>query len=141
MIDFYGGAGTFASLPAQARDYAVATTPVNILDWASGYGFQVSPGRLKEVDVPARVICGELSHPAVKRANELLSIHLPDASFSTISNAAHSMISTASDSGGRHRGKSANRETTSITRGGVLMNTATWRLSACCSSIRALQSS
>src|SRR5471030_2429586 len=39
MIDFYGGAGTFAGWPQRARDYAVETTPVNLLDWASAYGF------------------------------------------------------------------------------------------------------
>jgi pimeloyl-ACP methyl ester carboxylesterase len=39
MIDFYGGAGTFASWPPRLRAYAVETTPVNILDWAGGYGF------------------------------------------------------------------------------------------------------
>jgi hypothetical protein len=35
MIDFYGGAGTFASWPPRVRGYAIETTPVNILDWAS----------------------------------------------------------------------------------------------------------
>ena len=39
MIDFYGGAGTFASWPHRVRAYAVETTSVNILDWASAYGF------------------------------------------------------------------------------------------------------
>jgi hypothetical protein len=39
MIDFYGGAGTFAGWPQRVRDYAVATTAVNILDWRTAYGF------------------------------------------------------------------------------------------------------
>ncbi len=34
MIDFYGVPGTFASWPQRVRDYAVKTTPVNILVWA-----------------------------------------------------------------------------------------------------------
>jgi pimeloyl-ACP methyl ester carboxylesterase len=33
MIDFYGGAGTFRSWPQRVRDYAVTTTPANLLDW------------------------------------------------------------------------------------------------------------
>jgi len=37
MIDFYGGDGTYASWPPRVRAYAVQTTPVNILDWASAY--------------------------------------------------------------------------------------------------------
>ena len=39
MIDFYGGAGTFAGWPQRVRDYAVETTPVNLLDWAIGLWF------------------------------------------------------------------------------------------------------
>src|SRR4051794_33925948 len=34
MIDFYGGAGTFAGWPQRVRDYAAETTAVNMLDWA-----------------------------------------------------------------------------------------------------------
>jgi pimeloyl-ACP methyl ester carboxylesterase len=51
MIDFYGGAWTFASWPAKVRAYAVQTTPVNILDWASFYGLPLSadsPGQSGE---------------------------------------------------------------------------------------------
>ena len=42
MIDFYGGAGTFASWPPRVRAYAVETTAINILDWASAYGFPLT---------------------------------------------------------------------------------------------------
>ena len=72
MIDFYGGAGTFASWPQRVRDYAVEATPVNILDWASAYGFALTPALLGAVEIPALVLWGEASHPAVRRANELL---------------------------------------------------------------------
>ena len=43
MIDFYGGAGTFSGWPQRLRDYAIETTPVNLLDWASAYGFELTP--------------------------------------------------------------------------------------------------
>ena len=58
MIDFYGGAGTFASWPPRVRAYAVETTPVNILDWASAYGFALSAASLAAVQIPALVIRG-----------------------------------------------------------------------------------
>ena len=45
MIDFYGGAGTFAAWPAGVRAYAVETTPVNLLDWASVFGFRLLADR------------------------------------------------------------------------------------------------
>ena len=80
MIDFYGGAGTFNSWPARVRDYAVATTSVNIRDWATVYSFPLSPALLAAIDVPALVLWGGESHPAVQRANQLLGQCLAGAS-------------------------------------------------------------
>jgi pimeloyl-ACP methyl ester carboxylesterase len=94
MIDFYGGSGTFAGWPPRVRAYALETTPVNILDWASVYGFRLPPSALAGVDVPVLVLRGGDSHPAVQRANELLSIHIPAASLVTVDGAAHFLIST-----------------------------------------------
>jgi pimeloyl-ACP methyl ester carboxylesterase len=94
MIDFYGGAGTFSSWPLRVRDYACQTTPVNLLDWASAYDFELTPALLATVDIPTLVLWGEVSHPGVKRANELLGQCIPNAGVATIAGAAHFMIST-----------------------------------------------
>jgi hypothetical protein len=55
MIDFYGGAGTFSSWPDRVREYAAQTTPVNLLDWASAYGFELTPALLATVETPTLV--------------------------------------------------------------------------------------
>jgi pimeloyl-ACP methyl ester carboxylesterase len=94
MIDFYGGDGTFASWPSRVRAYAVETTAVNILDWASAYGFAPSRSALAAAKVATLVIVGGASHSAVRRANELLSQSMTDASLVTIAGAAHFMIAT-----------------------------------------------
>jgi pimeloyl-ACP methyl ester carboxylesterase len=94
MIDFYGGAGTFASWPQRVRDYAIDATPVNILDWSSAYGFALTPALLGTVQLPALVLWGEASHPAARRANELLGRHMPNALALAIPGAAHFMIAT-----------------------------------------------
>jgi len=94
MIDFYGGAGTFSSWPQRVRDYAAQTTPVNLLDWASAYGFRLTPALLATVKIPTLVMWGEASHPAAKRANELLGLCIPNAVVARIAGAAHFMIST-----------------------------------------------
>lgn len=101
MIDFYGGAGTYASWPLRVRAYAVDTTPVNILDWASAYGFPLSPASLSVVQVPALVIRGGASHPAVQRANALLRECMSEAILATIETAAHFMIATHPSEAGR----------------------------------------
>lgn len=94
MIDFYGGAGTFASWPQRVRSYAVESTAVNILDWASAYGFPLEPACLAKVEAPTLVLLGSVSHPAMQRANQLLGQYIAKASTVTIAGAAHFMIST-----------------------------------------------
>jgi pimeloyl-ACP methyl ester carboxylesterase len=94
MIDFYGGAGTFAGWPPRVRAYAMQTTPVNILDWASAYGYQLSPVMLARLDLPLLVLRGSASHPAVKRANELISECVGGSRLATIEGAAHFLITT-----------------------------------------------
>jgi pimeloyl-ACP methyl ester carboxylesterase len=94
MVDFYGGDGTFAAWPQRVRDYAAETTPVNLLDWACAYGFPLSPALLARVAIPTLVVWGEASHPAAKRANELLGQCIPNARIATIARAAHFMITS-----------------------------------------------
>jgi pimeloyl-ACP methyl ester carboxylesterase len=94
MINFYGGAGTFASWPPRLRAYAVETTPVNILDWASGYGFLLPEASLATLKIPLLVICGGKSPAAVQRANGLLCELTPNATLATIDGAAHFVIAT-----------------------------------------------
>ncbi len=97
MIDFYGGAGTFAAWPQRVRDFAVATTPVNVLDWATAYGFRPTLGALAGIDLPTLVLWGGISHPAVRRANELLAQCMTDAIAVPLPGAAHFMIATHAD--------------------------------------------
>ncbi|WOH49442.1 alpha/beta fold hydrolase [Bradyrhizobium sp. sBnM-33] len=94
MIDFYGGAGTFAAWPQRVRDYAIETTPANLLDWESAYGFRLTPTLLATVAVPTLVLWGKDSHPAVTRANNMLGHYIPDAVCATMAGAAHFMIAT-----------------------------------------------
>jgi pimeloyl-ACP methyl ester carboxylesterase len=101
MIDFYGGAGTYASWPARVRAYAVETTPVNILDWASAYGFAMSAAALATVQIPALVIRGGASHTAVQRANALLNECMSRAALTAIDTASHFMIATHPNEVGR----------------------------------------
>jgi pimeloyl-ACP methyl ester carboxylesterase len=101
MIDFYGGAGTFASWPPRVRAYAIATTAVNILDWASAYGFPLSAAALAAIEIPTLVLWGGASHPAVQRANALLTECISRSALATIDGAAHFMIATHANHVGR----------------------------------------
>lgn len=70
------------------------TTTVNILDWATAYGFPIAASALAHLDLPVLVIRGSASHPAVQRANELLAEHIRDARLATIESATHFMIAS-----------------------------------------------
>jgi pimeloyl-ACP methyl ester carboxylesterase len=94
MIDFYGGAGTYASWPQRVRDYAAKTTPTNLMDWASAFGFPMLQAALTTLDLPVLVCVGENSHPAVQRANDLLSLDLSGMHAVAIKGAAHFMVAT-----------------------------------------------
>ena len=94
MIDFFGGAGTFDAWPQRVRGYAAETTAVNIRDWATAYAFDLAPAMLAMIEIPTLVVWGGISHPAVRRANQLLSQCLPRASAVTLAGAAHFMIAT-----------------------------------------------
>jgi pimeloyl-ACP methyl ester carboxylesterase len=101
MIDFYGGAGTFASWPPRVRAYAIQTTAVNILDWRSAYDFPLSAAALTTIEVPTLVLRGGASHPAMQRASERLFECMNRAALTTIEGAAHFMIATHTGEVGR----------------------------------------
>lgn len=94
MIDFYGGEGTWSAWPDRVRAYAVATTPVNFLDWACAYAYPLSPEMLATIEVPVSVAVGAASHPAICRANGLAAASIGNSTFKAIGGAAHFMIST-----------------------------------------------
>lgn len=94
MIDFYGGAGTFASWPPRVRDYAIETTAVNILDWESAYNFPLHPASLAGLEIRTLILRGGASHPAAHRANTLLGETMQRSAVATIDGAAHFMIAT-----------------------------------------------
>jgi pimeloyl-ACP methyl ester carboxylesterase len=97
LIDFFAGAGTFASWPPRVRAYAMATTPVNILDWETAFDYPLTAEVLAQVEVPTLVIRGGESHPAMQRVNEILSERMTRATLATIEGAAHFMIATHAD--------------------------------------------
>jgi len=94
VIDFYGGPGTFDSMPPKVRSYVVATTAVNIRDWSSGTPFEPSREALRSLDVPTTVVRGGAGHPAMQRIAELLHASIPGAQLVTIEGGSHFLPSS-----------------------------------------------
>jgi pimeloyl-ACP methyl ester carboxylesterase len=121
MVDFYGGTGAFAGWPQRVRDYAVETTPANLLDWICAYGFRLTPDRLARVEIPTLVLWGGESHPAIARANQLLAQCL-NAAAGCVDGAAHFMISTHAEEVTRELARHVARNDTD--RAGILSRAA-----------------
>lgn len=94
VIDFYGGSGTFDSMPPKVRNYIVATTAVNIRDWSSGTPFEPSKEKLRSIDVPTTVVRGGNGHPAMLKIAELLHGSIPASHLFTIEGGSHFLPSS-----------------------------------------------
>lgn len=94
MIDFYAGEGTFDAMPPKVRNYACDTAHTNVRDWIDAYAFELPRASMEALDLPVAIGWGGNSHPAIRRANEVLTQRIPGASSSVIPGAAHFMIST-----------------------------------------------
>ena len=94
VIDFYGGPGTFDSMPPKVRSYIVATTAVNVRDWSSGTPFEPSKETLRSIDMPTTVVRGGNGHPAMLRIGELLHASIPAARLVTIAGGSHFLPSS-----------------------------------------------
>jgi pimeloyl-ACP methyl ester carboxylesterase len=94
VMDLHDGNGCFEALPSRVRDYIIALTPTNILDWRSGLDFDAPLSAYSEIAVPTLVIRGGRGHRYVARSTEILSGTIPNASVVTVLGAAHSVITT-----------------------------------------------
>ena len=94
VIDFYGGPGTFDAFPHKVRDYVVATTPVNILDWSSGYGFEAPLSAYAAIQAPALIVRGEAGHPAMLSMATILHGAVQNSTLVSIADGSHFLPST-----------------------------------------------
>jgi pimeloyl-ACP methyl ester carboxylesterase len=94
VIDFYSGDGSFDALPSRTRDYIVATTPTNLLDWSSAWSCDVPLAAYARTTTPSLFVRGECGHPAVRHVAEVLSDAFSGSSLVTVPGASHFMIAT-----------------------------------------------
>jgi pimeloyl-ACP methyl ester carboxylesterase len=92
VIDYYGGAGSFDAMPQRMRDFVVATTAANILDWRCG--FDPAPSEYAALQLPCLVLRGGDGHVALARTAELLCETMPKATLATVAGASHFMMAT-----------------------------------------------
>lgn len=94
VIDYWGGAGSFAELPEAVRQYCRATTFANVLDWQTVLSLSPSGDALNAVDSPVLLVRGADANPAMVEITRLLEVALPRATAATVAGASHFLIST-----------------------------------------------
>lgn len=94
IIDFWGGAGSFAAMPEVVQDYCRATAAANVLDWRTAFAFEATMADYARLDVPVLLVRGGRANPAMRAITEGLARSLPDARAAVVADASHFLITS-----------------------------------------------
>jgi pimeloyl-ACP methyl ester carboxylesterase len=94
IMDFWGGAGAFAAMPAAVQDYCRQTAAANVLDWHCDFGYPIDPAELNRLSIPVLVVRGERANPAMVGMSEVLVAQLPRARAAVVAGASHFLITS-----------------------------------------------
>lgn len=94
IIDYWGGAGSFAAMPEPVREICREAAFANVLDWHTAYGFEAGMADYGRLTAPALVVRGADANPAMVEITEALVAGLPNARAAVIDGAGHFLITT-----------------------------------------------
>ncbi|MDA1308925.1 MAG: alpha/beta hydrolase [Proteobacteria bacterium] len=92
MIDLWGGAGFFDSLPEKIQSTMAGMTAFNLLQWSSNLAYAPSLDRFRGLSIPITLVHGEVTYPLCKRVNERLHGLLANSRLVEIEGASHFLI-------------------------------------------------
>lgn len=94
IIDFWGGDGSFDSLPASVQEYCNQTAHTNVLDWHTCFGFDVAPQDYARLDVPVLLVRGGFANAVIVTITDVLAAHIVGARVETVAGAGHFLVSS-----------------------------------------------
>jgi len=94
IIDFWGGAGSFAAMPAVVQDYCRATTAANVLDWRTAFAFEASMADYARLDQPVLLVRGSGANAAMTTITDGLAACLPNVRPAVVEGASHFLITS-----------------------------------------------
>lgn len=97
IIDFWGGAGSFAAMPAAVQDYCRATTASNVLDWRTAFGFEATTADYARLGMPVLLVRGGRANPTMTAITNGLAGSLPDVRTAVVGGASHFLITSHPD--------------------------------------------
>lgn len=92
MIDLWGGAGFFESLPEKIQRAMAAITGHNIQQWAANFAFRPTLDDIRAIPVPITLVHGEVTHPLCRLVNLRLHELLANSRLVEVEGASHFLI-------------------------------------------------
>ena len=94
IIDFWGGQGSFSSMPRVVQEYCRSTGFANVLDWRTALSFKTSCDDFRNWKIPCLIVRGELANDEMIEITDVLSKSIPDSKSSVVTGANHFLISS-----------------------------------------------
>ena len=94
IIDWWGGAGSFAAMPPRLQGFCRRVAPANALDWETCFGFRPDRDALAAFGLTVLLGRGEAAVPAMVAMTEALRAHLPGAHHAVVGGAGHFLTSS-----------------------------------------------
>ena len=89
IIDFWGGRGSFSSMPKVVQEYCRSTGFANVLDWRTALSFKTSSDDFKNWKIPCLIVRGEHANHEMIEITDVLSKSIPDSKISVVTGANH----------------------------------------------------
>lgn len=94
IIDFWGGAGTFAAMPEAVQAYCRTTAPANVLDWQTVFSTPVTQSDCARLGMPVLLVRGGLANAQMIAMTDCLQGCLPDVRAEVVEGAGHFLITS-----------------------------------------------
>ncbi|MFT5448127.1 MAG: pimeloyl-ACP methyl ester carboxylesterase [Gammaproteobacteria bacterium] len=94
IIDFWGGQGAFAEMPAVVQNYCRACTSSNLLDWHGAMSARVNPRDCAKIDCNVLLVRGGEANELMVAMTDLLGAHLTQVRTNIVAGAGHFLISS-----------------------------------------------
>ena len=94
IIDWWGGTGAFAAMPAAVQAFCRGVARANSLDWETDFGFRPERDAISALRIPVLLVRGERAIPAMIAMTDALDALLPRAHSTIVAGAGHFLIST-----------------------------------------------
>ena len=94
IIDFWGGDGSFDSMPNSVQQYCRQTAYSNVLDWHTALSFRAKADDYAKLSMPVLLVRGAHANTQMVQITKTLQTCIPNQRSVIINNAAHFLITS-----------------------------------------------